>query len=126
MSQDPGPLDVGRVGEPVDRRDRDDDRDDHEGEAVRQRGQDLASLEAECPLRSRGAGGQGGGQQAEGDRADVGEHVAGVGEERQRSGQKPADGGGNQHRQVDRQRQPHPPAAVGAARVEAVFVGVGH
>ena len=58
------------------------------------------------------------------DRADVGEDVPGVGEQREGSGQEAADDRRREHRGVDRERDLHAPAVVGPARVERVVVSM--
>ena len=85
-------LDVGRVGEAPDRRDHDRDRDRDQREAVGERREHLGALEAERPPRAGGPRRHRGREQPQRDRADVGEHVAGVGEQRERAGDDPADG----------------------------------
>ena len=116
-SEDAAALDRGRVPEPPDRRHRDHHRDGDQQQAVGQRRQHLGALEAEGAARVRGPGGERRGQQGEADRAGVGEHVAGVGEDRQRAGDQAADDLDREHRGVDRERDPHPPPAVRPARL---------
>ena len=86
-----GAVDLGRVAEPADRGDRDRQRDRDQQQAVDQRRQHLGALVAEGAPRAAGTRGERSGEQGEGDRADVGEHVPGVGEHRQRAGEDPPD-----------------------------------
>ena len=93
-------------------------RDDHQADAVDQRAEHLAALEAVGARRRRRDGSQTGGHERDPDRSYVGGEVAAVGEQRERVREDPADHGGREHRDVDRERHLHAPPVGRAAGVE--------
>jgi hypothetical protein len=114
-------VDVGRIEQPADRLDRDDPGEDEQRRAVDLRGQDLGPSEPEREPPGRRARRQPHGDQRQGDRAGVGEHVRGVGEQRQRRRQQAADDLENHEAGDERQRQPEP-AQVGVGRRRVVVM----
>src|SRR5436190_9433128 len=77
-------LDGGPRRQAVHRLDRDADRDRQQRGAVHEGGEDLESQQSEGALRRGGALRQVGDTERESERSDIGEHVAGVREQRQR------------------------------------------
>ena len=82
---------VGRVGEPACRADEHDQRDHDQRDGVEERGQDLRPPEPEAPVRRRGPPGEQDGPGRDAQRDDVGEVVAGVGEQREAAGEERRD-----------------------------------
>ena len=83
---------LGRVADAADRLDEHVDRDPDEQHGVGEGGQDLEPVEPERAVRAgRGARGELDGGQGHPESEDVGEHVAGVGQQGQRVGEEPAD-----------------------------------
>ena len=116
-------LDVGRVGQAADRADREHAGQDEERGAVDLGAQDLRAAQAE---RERPAGRprrQRGRHEREAERAGVRDHVRGVGEQRQRSGDEAADDLDDHERRDEPERDPEP-AAVGVGVDPAVRVAV--
>ena len=112
--QHAGAVDRRRVAEPADRGDGDPDPDRDQQQPVGQRRQHLRALVAEGAAAAGRAGGEARGGEGEDDRADVGEQVPGVGEDRQGAGEDAADRLDREQPDVDRQRDPHAAAAVAA------------
>ena len=79
------------VDQPADRAVDDPHADDQQRQPVDLRGQDLDAPVPERPAAARGTGRQGGRENGETERRDVGQHVAGVGEERERIGDETED-----------------------------------
>ena len=80
---DEAAIDAGRMDQPGDRLDGDDPADHEQRDAVDGGGEDLGALPAEGPGPAGRPGGQPDGPQRPGQRADVGEHVPGVGQQGQ-------------------------------------------
>ncbi len=121
----PGPH-VRRLDEPVDRLEDDEAGDHQQRDAVGLRGEDLQASEAERERALGRARGELERQQREAERARVGEHVAGVGEQRERVGDDARGDLAGHHEQDQRQRAPQPLGVVRrSVRVEAVIVGHG-
>ena len=103
---------------------------DHAGEheqrrAVDLRREHLGAAEPEREAPARRPRGQPRGDQRERQRAGVGEHVRGVGEQRQRVGEQARDDLGDHEREDQRERRREPPAVgVGRHRVVVVLMGV--
>jgi hypothetical protein len=87
----PAAENVLRVVEPADGLDEDPDGDHCEGDAVRERGEDLRPPVAEAPLGGRGPTREPRGDERERQRGRVAEHVPGVGEQRKASREPSAD-----------------------------------
>ena len=87
----PAAEDVRRIIQSAERFHEHPDRDRDQREAVRERGKDLGSPEAEAPLRSRGPRREPSRAERERERCGVAEHVACIREQRQAAGQEPAD-----------------------------------
>ena len=99
------------------RLDRDDRREDEQGDAVGLGGEDLDPFEAEGHPALGRAAGEPDRDQREADRRRVGEHVGGVGEQRQRVGDDPGHHLGGHEAEDQRQRDPQLAAVgVGARR----------
>ncbi len=106
-----------RIVETADRLHEDPDRDRDQREAVRERGEDLGSPEAEAPLRSRRPSRQPGRAERERERRGVPEHVARVRQQRQAAGQKPADDLGDRVGDGQGEDEPERAPAAGSVRV---------
>ena len=108
-------VDLGRVGDPLHGRDRDQARQHEQADAVDLGAQDLGPPEAERVGAARRALRQAHGHERERDRAGVGEHVTGVGEQRQRAGDQSGDHLDDHEAEVHEQRD-REPARVAARR----------
>ena len=91
-------LDLGRVAEAAPGLDEDPDRDRDERDAVEERGEDLRPPVAERLRRAAGPGREPRREQRDPQRENVGEHVRGVGEQRQAAGDQAADDLGDEER----------------------------
>ena len=81
-----------------------------EHEAVHEGRDDLGALVAEAPLRRARPAREPDGDEGEPEREVVGEHVDGVGEEREASGQQPADDLDDRDRHGEREDEAERPA----------------
>ena len=113
-------VDIRRVGEPPDRLDEHPRRHGDQQQAVQQRGEDLRPAIPERAPSAGGARGRPRRGDSQSDGADVGEHMARVGEQRDRVEGQPAGDGRGQHHQVDRERDRHPAGVAGVVRVMVV------
>ena len=102
----------------------DHNRQGHQRRPVELGREDLGPAEAEGEAASRGPAGQAGGQQGQGDRAGVGEHVGRVRQQRQR-GREHAHHDLDRHEAEDQDQREQEPAGVagGAGRVLVMCVG---
>ena len=110
------------AGDPADDHADPDDRDD---QPVHQRGEDLGALPPEGARGGRGPGGEGRGAERQPDPGGVGEHVPGVGDQRERPGHQPADHLDHQHDEREHEDGESRPRCACAA-VECVAVVVAH
>ena len=117
-------LDLGRVAEPGPGLDEDPDRDRDQGDAVEERREDLGSPVAEGAARAPGAGGEPGREQGDAEREAVGEHVRGVGEQRQAARDQAAGDLGDQEQRGQREDQLQGALGAGAVEVDRVRVVV--
>ena len=117
--------DVGRARQPRDSAHEDEYGHDDESDAIDQCGEDLAAAAAERASRRRRPRGQHAGRERQDYRADIGQHVPRVGQQRERVEDHAADDPGDQHRRVDAQGDRHPAVIVQAdVRVTVVCVCV--
>jgi hypothetical protein len=121
------PADRGGMNQPHDGLIRDEGGEDQQRDAVRLGREDLRTLEAECHRASRGTGGKAQRDQRKSERAGVGEHVSGVGQQRERV----RDHAGcdlDAHERDDQREREGQPAAVGLRAYAGGVsdVGVGH
>jgi len=103
-----------RIVEPAPGFDADPRRDRDEHRAVHEGGEDLEALQPVGALRGRRALRDARHEYGEAEGGDVGEHVAGVGEQRQGVGQPAPHRLGSQHDRSDPEDQRHPPGAFAA------------
>ena len=118
-------LDLRRLREALHGLDRDHPGEHQQRGAVDLRGEHLGAPEAEREARARRPRGKPGGDQRERQRARVGEHVGGVGEQRQRARDQARDDLRDHEAEDQRERRGEPPAVrVGRHRVVVMIVGV--
>ena len=122
--EDQAAVDAGRVDQPAHALDRDDRRQHQQGDPVRLGGEDLDPFEAEGHAALGRAAGEPDRDQREADRGGVGEHVGGVGEQRQRVGDDPGHHLGR-HEAEDQREGDRQLAAVGVRRGAVAVAGVG-
>ena len=117
-------LDLGRVAEAHPGLDEDPDRDRDQGDAVEERREDLGAAVAEGAARAPGAAGEPGGEQGDAEREAVGEHVRGVGEQRQAARDQAADDLGDEEERGQREDELQRALGAGAVEVDRVRVVV--
>ena len=109
-------VDDGRRPEAMPRLDADADRDREQDRAVHQRGEDLESQESERSFRRRG-------DQCQSERGHVGEHVGGIGEQRERARHPSAGQLDHHHHRGDGERERQAPSSLDVDRRAIGAVG---
>jgi hypothetical protein len=112
-----------RRGEPARGRVHDEEADDEQRDAVSLRGEDLAAAEPERPRPARGMRRDVRRDQCGGERGRVGEHVAGIGEQRERAGEERGHDFAHHERDDQRERDRDRAAVVRAVSVRVRVQG---
>ena len=109
---------VGRIGEPPGGADEDDDRDHDQRDGVDEGGQDLGALEPEAAVRRRRPAREQNRTRRDRERDDVGEVVAGVGEQREAAGEERRDDLDERVGRVEDERDRQRPQRAARRRVD--------
>ena len=115
-------VDLDRVAQPIDGLDQHPDSDRHQQQRVAEGRQDLGTLQAKGAFHSCGPGRQGGRDERQDQAGGVGQHMAGVCEQGERTCDESADYLSDQHRAGDHEYDDEPfPVLAGGGHLMAMY-----